>query len=191
MADSQVPCQADSNYRFHINSFYLLVWKKTAGVHKSVGIGMFCWNGNVKCPHYHAVEIWQFGFSSWFTLSILSEFVSASYTLSVRRTHCASKHSMRSLSHWISLVPSSKSFPHMAQWYSAVFVVLKAMKLVRSTCKWATRWIRLLVCSSALRPALAAKKGHHMHCISLNFVYLKYTDYILLLFLTRSLQFLY
>ena len=58
----------------------------------------------------------------------LSEFASASYTLSVRQIHCAWRHRMQSLSHWISLVPSSTYFPHMAQRYYPVYIVLKAMK---------------------------------------------------------------
>ena len=41
-----VPSQVDSNYCFDIYSFCLFGWKKVAGVQRSIGVGMFCWNQN-------------------------------------------------------------------------------------------------------------------------------------------------
>ena len=104
------------------------------------------------------------------TLQILSEFASASYLLSVRHMHCAWNRSMQSLLNWISVVPSSTSFPHMAHRYRTVFVVLKAIKRVCSTRARMYKEFDSLFCSL---PALLAQEV------------MSYTPYIFELHLPR------
>ena len=112
-----IPSQVDSNYSFDIYCFCLFGWKKVAGVQRSVGVGMFCCNRNKSVCITMLLRSGNSIFLHDLCSQILSEFASTSYRLSIRQSHCRSRLSMQSLPNWKSLVPSSTSFPCMAQRY--------------------------------------------------------------------------
>ena len=150
---------------------------------------MFCWKSKWKVS---TVSLLLRSGNSLFLHDVhsrtLSDYASASYSSSVRWTHCAWNHSMQSLSHWMALVPSSTSFPHMPHGYWTVFKVLKAIKRVRSTHKRAIKPIRLTVLLFRSNQRSYLNKWRRLYRISFNSVYTEYTESVLLPFLTGGLQ---